>query len=337
MTIARWMIVVVAVVLAPGCRNQQPAADRRAADCAGSGAPAGDYLALVGNTPIREQDIVYQRMVQAHTPELTPEQRKKILGKLVDKELAARRAVELGLDRDHYYRERLSQLEARVAAFKRDTLSDALMAKELDAVQVDPAEARRYFDAHAAELRAEFHVWQIIERDPAAIERDRAALAAGKSFEEVAVESARRSAHPLVDDEGEAEEGGGALYDRVARKGAERADAKAGGPPKSFWDIGYLRWDQLPESWRPVVPGLRPGQVSEVIEDQGGRYFLVKLIERRDGPAPSFEAAEPSLVRELREQKVRQRRVELEAQLRAATPVRYRDPALAPAPPAKSK
>jgi len=48
----------------------------------------------------------------------------------------------------------------------------------------------------------------------------------------------------------------------------------------------------LPESLRKVILSLEPGQVSDVIEDNGS-YYIVKLEERR---TPTFEEVRPGLV-----------------------------------------
>lgn len=208
-------------------------------------------------------------------------------------ELAAQRAAELGLDADPKYRAELRQLEAQVAAFRRGKLSDAYYAKELaKKATVTDAEARKYFDDNAVRIRTEIHVWQILLRDEVEIEQAARDLAAGTPFEEVA-----------------------------GRRFAKLADTSA-----RPWDLGYLRWNQLPEVWRDVVYGLDQGQTSGVLRGANGRFWIVRVVAKRENQAITYESQQTTIVELLKAAKVESLREQADRDLRARAQVIYAKP-----------
>ncbi|HSD30108.1 MAG TPA: peptidyl-prolyl cis-trans isomerase [Vicinamibacteria bacterium] len=193
-----------------------------------------------------------------------------VLETLVRDELVAQKAVELGLDRDEEYRRKVRDLEAQLHAFQRQQLAVLLRGYVQEHAAVTEAEARAWFEKNADSIRTKLHVLQILRKgDYAEIVRDREDVKAGTPFEEVA---ARRFP----------------------------------GLPASVrapWDLGELHWSQLPPAWRGVVDRLEPGQVSNVIQGDGERYWVVKLAGKRVDPAISFETEKARIAELLRQQK----------------------------------
>ena len=72
---------------------------------------------------------------------------------------------------------------------------------------------------------------------------------------------------------------------------------------KAPWDLGEMAWNQLPPAWRGVVDRLQPGQVSDVIQGEAGRSWIVKLVSRRVDPTITFETEKDRIVDALRQQK----------------------------------
>jgi len=229
-------------------------------------------LATVNGTPITEADVRYasQRRV-GHQSNGTSTDPTQVLEGTIAQELIYQRALELGLDADPSYQTGLRQLEAQVNAFKRKKMAALYHQREVVAkASVSDEEARAYFEQHAAQIRTEVNVWQILRRDESQIEQIHKDLAQGLPFEDVAAKH-----FPTV-------------------------------PPtaRKPWELGYLRWEQIPESWRDVVYGLSAGEASGVIRGPNNRFWIIKLVDKRDNPAITYEAVKPRIMKMLTNEKV---------------------------------
>lgn len=247
-----------------GCARKDPVPPGPA-----PGLPAAwrsDAVAAVNGVLITRAEVSAASKVDSHQGPAAPEPQAQVVERLVREELATQRAVELGLDQDPAYREKLAHLETQVVAFRRERLSEAFYRDAASKVEISDADARKYFDEHGAEMRREIRVSQILMRDEAAIEAARRAIEAGTSFEDVA-----RKQFPEL--------------------------PEGSRPP---WDLGYLRWNQVPEAWAGVVERLAPGQTSAVIRGPNRRFWLVKLVDRRENPAVTFESVRSLVTDKLR-------------------------------------
>lgn len=288
------VLVLSLLALFPlACERGRPACDSAAAHDAGgrSANPAGDVLATVNGVPITELDVRLKiRSRGTHVRGIEPEQRGNVVETIIREELMRQRAVELGLDDDAGYREKRRPLEAQIDAFDRKELAGILLQNEIAAkTEVSTDEVRRYFESDGARIRTELHVWQILQRTEAAIDQAQREIIQGASFEEVA-----RKQFPE-------------LPDAVPRP----------------WDLGYLKWKQVPEAWRDAVYDMKPGDVSDVIAGPGGRFWLIKLIARREDPEATLDRLAPVIVEILKEEKAEALRVATETELREAAHVTY--------------
>lgn len=238
--------------------------------------PAADpgpvkVLATVNGVPITEVDVA-QRAGRAMGGAAAGQERSpNVLRTVVREELAYQRAVQLGLDREPEYRVKLEALEAQVRAFRRQEMAVRLRAWAQVQARVTEAEARAWFDANAPLVRTRLHVLQIVHRgQPGRAQADLARLEGGAPFEEVAAE----------------------------------ATAGAPGAGQAPWDLGELHWAQLPAPWRGVVDRLEPGAISGIIQGEGGRAWIVKLVGKRVDPAVDFAAEKDRIVELLQQQKV---------------------------------
>lgn len=254
--------------------------------------PPPDTLVVVDGVPLTERDLQLRLRPdhqQDATAERPPEYKKAVLEAMIAQELAAKQAAALGLDADPEYQRDLAPLEAQVAAFKRKALAD-LWGRHLLTTDgaVTDAEARAFFDQHRAQLSTQVQVFQIMRRTRAAIEQAHAELQAAPSFEAYA-----QSQFPSL-------------------PGGERP-----------WDLGFLRWQQLPEEWRDVVYGLKKGETSPVIQGQKDRFWILKLVETRADQSVTFETARPTVIEAL--QRGRQAAIEAKAleKLRAGARIDY--------------
>lgn len=281
-TIPSIALVSVAVLAACGERRAPPPKT----------APPVKVLATVNGVPITEHDLA-QRSRQAVTgggP--VHEGSDDALQGLVRDELIRQKAVQLGLDQEPAYRQRVDELEAQVRAFERQELSILFRRYVQEHAAVTDAEARAYFDQNAPLIRSRFHVLQIFYKGRYAdIERDSQDVQKGAAFEEVAW---RR-------------------FDGLSRTALPR-------PP---WDLPELRWFQLPPSWRGVVDRLEPGQVSGIIKGEGDRFWVLKLAGRTTDPGVTFDTEKDRIVEVLRHRKASELYDGLLAETKAKAGITY--------------
>lgn len=257
------------------------------------GAAGGDgvkVLATVNGVPITERDLEHRARKggMGALPGQPPSA--GILETIVRDELVYQQALRLGLDRDPSYRARLDDLEAQLRIFQRQEMAVRLRAYAQQQAPVTPAEAQAYFDANAASLRTRFHVYQILHKGNEGqilAERDR--IRAGAPFEEVA---AKR-------------------FEGIPLEG------------KAPWDLGELSWYQLPPAWRGVVDRLEPGQVSDVIRGEAGRYWIVKLVAKRADPAVTFATEQERITELLRQREAEEIHAKLLAEARKQAKIVY--------------
>jgi len=251
---------------------------------------AKDVLATVNGAPIREADIALALKGGGHNKEVPPEHRKNVLDVIIRKELVYQRAVELGLDANAVYQQRLHQMEAQMNAFKRKALGDLFFRSEIaNKAKVSEAEAKKYFAENDARIRTELHVMQILVRKESLIKRALKDIESGTSFEDVA---------------------------RRRFPGLPKA-------VKAPWDLGYLKWKQVPKPWRNVVYDLKKGEVSGVIRGPKSRFWIIKLIDKRENPHITFESIKPTIMEVLKNAKTEELREKTDRDLRARASIVY--------------
>jgi parvulin-like peptidyl-prolyl isomerase len=248
-------------------------------------------VAAVNGVFITRADLALAGKPTTHGTQMNPGEGSNealLVERLVRQELAAQRAVELGLDQDPEYLAELAELEAQVAAFRRERLAQVYHRDAGRKIVITDEEARAYYDAHAAQIRSQPRVFQILSRDEAKLRAAADALARGTPFEEVA--AAQFPSLP---------------------------------PGQTPWDMGFLRWHQLPDAWAGVIEGLADGEVSGVIRGPSRRFWIIKVVGRRDDPGATFEAVKPLIVDLLREQRLAGLRDQADAELMGKAKIVY--------------
>jgi len=266
-----WSIVALPVVLA-GCPSRSggtSAAGSAAPSASASAAVESDVLATVNGVPIRVSDVHFVLSREKRGRGADAATVKETLEQIIDQELARQQAEAAKLDRDSEYLRKLRFMEAPVNDFKRTELAKALRKQEVDAkIAVTDADARRFFEQNAARFQTKVHVYQILVRNkPKRIRKMKQDIAAGTSFEEVA-------ARPFPE-----------------------AMAKKVPPP---WDLGFLRLDQVPESWHEALEKLKPGEVSDILRGPKGRQWIIKLVAKERDESITFDQVKPVIVEMLR-------------------------------------
>jgi parvulin-like peptidyl-prolyl isomerase len=289
------LVPLAAVVFWPtlsiGGDESAAAANQPAAAGAGTSEATKDILATVNGTPISEIDVRYKLKNDSRTAEVTPRYRQNAIEAIIREEIFSQRAVELGLDADPAYQEKLRQMEAQLNAFKRKELTGVFFRREIEGKAiVSETEANEYFVQNAARIRTELHVWQILQKG-----------------EEGPIEQALRDIK------------NGTPFEKVA----ERRFPKLPDTSQRPWDLGYLRWQQVPAPWQNVIYDLKKGQVSGIIRGPGKRFWIIKLIDKRENRDVTFESLRPAIVEVLKSERMEQLREKVERDLRNNSRIVY--------------
>ena len=247
--------------------------------------PELDIVATVNGVPITGLDVQLEsKSAGGHQTEAAPVDEAAVLQRIILQELAYQKAVDAGFDSDEGYQENRRRLEAQVAAFNRKQLSEVFYNRELEKRStISDAAALKYFEENADSIRADIRVWQIMRRDESLIEQDREALAQGDSFEEVA----------------------GERFQNLPQAGSGQAP----------WDLGYLKWEQIPEVWWNALDDLDVDETSDILRNATGRYWIIKLIDKRENPDISYEDVESKIKAVLKSRRIRQFRGNLDQEL----------------------
>lgn len=277
MTRSPLRILLVGALLAASC-GRAPASPTPP-----SPPPAGgDIVARVNGVAIDRAEVPATGREGA-SPHGTgaPESEAAAIDRAVTEELLAQRAIAQGLDREPAFAAELRRAEGRFRAWKRAQLA-ALAERQAGAGPVTEQEARRYFTANESRIRSEVMVAQMLIRDEAAANAALAEIRGGASFDDVA-----RRLHPNTTD-----------------------------PSERPWEMGYLRWNQIPDPWRPALSSLQPGQVSDVIRGPNRRFWIIKVLNRRDVSDVTFESVRPVIESVLGEERRASARERLRDELR---------------------
>lgn len=286
------LFVTTAPVALLGCSGAPESAT--CADDSHAAIPDSEVpLARVNGHVLTRQDVLLRVEGGRSGQELTPERERNVLDAIIGDELAYQRARELGLHDDPKYVEAVRRLQIQMDALAREQLSEVFHREEIEArARVGDDEARAYFELHEQHIRAETHVWQILSRSRAEIEGFRARLAAGESFEALAAEP--MTTHGMAQ--------------------------------LRSWDLGYLRWGQIPEHWEAELARLDVGETSDIIAGPGGRFWIIRVVDRRLSDTLRFEEVEPILVQQLQREGVESLTEQTLQELRDRATIEYLQP-----------
>jgi len=301
--VTRLVLGVLGFVTAAACGSGGPGAQPAPAAVgvtpAAAAAGVGEALVQVNGVPISREELQAENVPTAGSPDAADRpspNTQALLFAVVQKELAAQRAVALGLDQDPEYQAQLRQQQAQLAAWKRKQLAALFFRHELQSkAVVGDDEVRAYFDANRERIGTELHLLQIFLRDPTRIEAAKKALDAGRAFADVA------------------------------------RDQTPGIPERSTpWDLGFQRFAQMPPAWLDVVYGLKRGQRSGVIKGPNERFWIVELVDERKVEL-GFDEVRDALRAQLQSQKLDALRRAVDSELITGAKVVYAKSAL-PAP-----
>ena len=253
-------------------------------------AAAGKVLAKVNGKPITMVDVDFAlRGAGSHQGLETPSDSRAVLDSLIQQELIYQNAKQLGIDADPGYRDELRRIEAEVNAFKRKKLTEVFLRKNAQNVQISDAQARDYFNANATEFRTVYSLSQILRRNEGLIKEDLKDLERGTHFEKVAAKQLPNLPSGM----------------------------------KAPWELGDMRFKQLPAEWKSVVNTLKKGQHSGIIRGPNNRFWIIKLRDKREDKTVSFESARPLIIEMMRDEKAKQSREKIVLDLRNKAKIEY--------------
>ena len=170
---------------------------------------------------------------------------------------------------------------------RHDLAKQFRMTELLGKATVSPDEARAWFDANTARVQSEFQVQFLKVQGRATGQAVLAALRAGQPFDDVAAAQFPKAPEPKP------------------------------------WAVQPMRWAQVPPPWWPELDRLEVGKTSGLIADVQDRYWVVKLVARRQTAPVTFEVAEPAITATLRAKKFEERRDRSMKELRAAAQIEW--------------
>jgi peptidyl-prolyl cis-trans isomerase C len=219
---------------------------------------------------------------------------RRVLDQVVDQRLLAGEAARRKLDKDPVAQRRLTAATDRVLG---DMLVESVVS---DAVNDNAVRGLYQEQLKLAKRTEEIHARQIVLASVAEGEAVRKLLAAGASFEALAME-----------------------------KSTDAATRFNGG------DLGYFTIDVMPETYDVALKTAKPGQIVGPFPVEGG-FALVKVEDRRVEQPITIEAARPQIVRFLTYDQIRdlleklRGRAKVEVMVKTDTPGQAVPPADAP-------
>ena len=248
----------------------------------------GKVLATVNGVPITEYDVKQSLKRVVHGEKGNPGSMDNVLQTLLRNELIYQQSIELGLDKNPEYRRKVSEAEAQLRAYKNQEMATLFREYVRNKAVVAEPEAKEYFDRNSERFRTKYHIWQIYyRRNESQIAQDLDELKRGKPFE------------------------------KVASKGFPALPKGMYAP----WDLGYLHWNQIPPPWQGVIDRLEPGQVSDVIQGPGERFWVIKLVDKTVDPNITFASEQGKIVEVLQKQKADELHDAMLSQMRAKSKI----------------
>ncbi|WP_296596915.1 peptidylprolyl isomerase [Phenylobacterium sp.] len=217
---------------------------------------------------------------------------RQMMDQVIDQKLLAAEARRRKLDKDPVAQRRLAAAQDRILGdmLVETTVSDAVTEDNIRGLY----EEQQKLAKRSEEIRAR----QIVLATAAEVEQARKLIAAGASFEALAMERSR-----------------------------DTATRFNGG------DLGYFTADVMPEAYDAALKGAKPGQLIGPIPVAAG-FALVKVEDvRQEQPIP-LDAARPQIVRFLTYDRIRDLLEKLRAKAKVESLIKPEAGAPKPVPPA---
>jgi parvulin-like peptidyl-prolyl isomerase len=263
-----------------------------------TGAMASDILATVDGKNITRQDA--QLFVRATAPgtdfeQLTPEQKKMITDRLVERILFIKAAKKEGIENTPEYKENLEKL-------KDELLASLWMKAQMDNAIVSDSEAKEFYEANKDKFKkpATVHARHILVTDE---------------------ESAKQVIDQLKTLKGEA----------LKTKFIELAKSKSTGPtgPKGG-DLGEFAKGQMVPEFDAAVFKLKDGEITMIpVKTQFG-YHVIFLEKSNPESVVPYEQVKERIMQTLKQKQFQTKLSEVAKELRSKAKISYADQLAAP-------
>ena len=227
-------------------------------------------LAKVNGTPITEEDITIS-LSRGHGRPAEVQADREFLDDVIVEVLFYQQGLKLGLDKESGYKDFIAKKQNQTARaqwreMKRRVINSQIAAK----IEIGPQDAKDFYEKNAERIATQLHLLYIKGKRREAADEALKKIRGGAAFESVA--------RPLM------------------------GDTKVNG--REAWDLGFVRWDQIPVDFLEVIYRLRPGEVSDVMGSQLAGFQIVKLLAKKKVPGNSYAASQSILMNRLRDLKM---------------------------------
>ena len=253
-------LVLACVALLAAC-SQKHAAQR-------APEPGDKAVASVDGQTVWASDVKREAVAQGLIGEGEPldvssDAFRQMLDEVVDQKLLAAQAIKQKLDKD-------PMAQRRLASARDQILGNMLVQGVVDRAVTDQAIKTLYQEQLSrSKLAEEIHARQIVVASPAEAEAIKKQLAAGTSFESLAIE-----------------------------KSIDQATRFNGG------DLGYFTTDVMPGAYEAALKDAKTGEIVGPVKlDEG--FAVIKVEDRRPEQPIPLEQARPQIVRFLTYNQVR--------------------------------
>ncbi len=225
---------------------------------------AADTLATVDGTPVTTEDAniyVAQTQPGAKYEALTPDQKKMIVDRLIERVLFIEQAKKEGIEKDADYQRLL-------ARDKEELMVRTWLTQQFDNTVISDSEAKKYYDEHPNEFKvpAQVHARHILLKDE-------------KSANDVLAQ--------LKGLKGEA----------LQKRFVELAKAKSTGPtgPKGG-DLGFFAPGQMVKPFNDAVFAMKKGEISaKPVKTQFG-YHVIYVEDTKAPKTVSYAEAKGRII-----------------------------------------
>jgi peptidyl-prolyl cis-trans isomerase C len=248
-----------------------------------SGRDGKAVLARVNGTPITEEDITIT-LSRGHGRPAEVQAGREFLDDIIIEVLMYQQGLKLGLDRESGYKDFIAKKQHQTARaqwreMKRRVINTQIAAK----IEISHGDVRAYYKKNAERMATQLHLLYIKFTSKEAADEALKQIRGGVPFESVA--------RPLM------------------------GDTKVDG--REAWDLGFVRWNQVPVDFVDAVYRLKPGEASDVMGSQQAGFQIVKVLAKKKVPGVSFSASQGILMNRLRDLKMLESYNQYVAQLKS--------------------
>jgi peptidyl-prolyl cis-trans isomerase C len=228
--------------------------------------PGGKILAKVNGVPLTEADLKYEPPA-AHGLQNQQTGGPKNINDIINQELLYQQGLRLGLDQDPSFQKKLASFSTDPQAKRLEMARRVFSVEIASKAEVNHVEAKAYYEKNADQIATELHLLMAKFATRAEAEEALKKLKQGAEFASV----------------------------------AGQAGKAAAGTGRERWDLGFVKWQQVPVDFLDQLYGLKPGEVAGPMGNHRTGFQIVKLVEKRKLPDQGYDAVAAMVTARLRD------------------------------------